>query len=97
MKLIRERYRWFITSECKRCGYVGMTEAGPYRDQPDAEGKIVELIEGWIEEGAYCVKCSRLGLEFSINVLREKDRRRLWVLTVVLLLLLGALAERVQG
>ena len=97
MKLIKERYRYFIKSECKRCGYIGMTEAGPFRDQPDAGEQVREIIEGWIDFGPRCIGCKSLGLEFSIHVLREKDRRRLWVLAFVLLLILGAIVEGGQG
>ncbi len=97
LKLIKKRYRYFIKSECKRCGYIGMTEAGPYRDQPDAEPQICALIDEWINQTPRCIKCRWPGLEFSVHVLRQTDKRRLWVFAFVLLVILGAFMEGVQG
>jgi len=95
MKLITERRRYFIKSRCRSCGYTTMIEAEQYRNRPDAVERLEAQIRGWIRDNPRCLKCNWPGLELNVNVLREKDRRRLWVLAVALLIILGAIVENV--
>lgn len=97
MKLITENRRYFIKSRCRSCGYTTMIEAKEYRNQPDAVQRLEAQIQGWIKDNPRCLRCKWPGLELNVNVLREKDRRRLWVLAVALLMILGFIVVNLEG
>lgn len=88
LKLIKEHYRYFVKSECKRCGDTRMVEADTHRDQPNAAEEVKAIIAERLKtQYSLCLMCNWPGLEYSVHVLRHTDYRRLWGLAFVLMIL----------